>query len=605
MQHRVMLLFTTWVLWANYQIVGEPITPHRWFYVGQYAMEMYALCSLLTLLRHAGCRHQRLCPWLEGAARSLEGLFVTVTYITAAVEAFLYARFYLPFNPAMMTLLLETNGGESREFLTACLHSPKLLDVLMTFGGIAMLHILSLTLGSRLRQRLNVGQYIRQYGGQYSGRTTYVMSVLALVLLGVTLCPWLQEKGKMASYLTVEHTTEIEKVSTTVFYSPCLRLIYSTKFCLVIRQDKEEVVERMLRFESEEVVTPPDETAPTIVVIIGESYNKHHASCYGYDKPTTPKADSLVRRGEMTVFTDAVTPWNITSNAFKDFLSTHSTDQPGTWTEGVLLPAIFRKGGYRVSFITNQFSRSKRQNRSDLNGSFFLNDARLDSMCFDYRNRRRHKWDNGMLDELKKCRDAALADPQSAAQPQLYLIHLMGQHLNYAERCPEQYRTFRAADYDRSDLGEADRQIIADYDNATCYNDKVVGAILSRFQREDAVVICFADHGEEVFDGEIGMYGRNHNAHLTPSILHGEFEVPLLMLTSRRCRRLHPELAAAIRAAADRPFSTDDLPHLLLGISRLGTRYYDPRRDLLSPEFNHKRPRPVKGTCNYDDIIKD
>ena len=52
---------------------------------------------------------------------------------------------------------------------------------------------------------------------------------------------------------------------------------------------------------------------------------------------------------------------------------------------------------------------------------------------------------------------------------------------------------------------------MAHYDNATRWNDEVVDRILSNFANEDAVVVYFSDHGEEVYDGSISLYGRIHD----------------------------------------------------------------------------------------------
>ena len=59
---------------------------------------------------------------------------------------------------------------------------------------------------------------------------------------------------------------------------------------------------------------------------------------------------------------------------FKDVLSTHSTDQKGSWIDGVLIPGVLKKAGYKVAFITSQFYKSPNLGVVDFNGSFFLND---------------------------------------------------------------------------------------------------------------------------------------------------------------------------------------------------------------------------------------
>jgi heptose-I-phosphate ethanolaminephosphotransferase len=53
----------------------------------------------------------------------------------------------------------------------------------------------------------------------------------------------------------------------------------------------------------------------------------------------------------------------------------------------------------------------------------------------------------------------------------------------------------------------------------------------------------------------------------------------------------HPDVVRRVEGATGRRFMSDDLPHLLLGVSGIETVWYDSRRDLLSPDFNVDRKR--------------
>ena len=608
LRHGVFVLFMVILMWTTYSFVGEPRTKHLDFYVMQFLMDLYVFCGMLCLMERWGRKRR---GW-RIAARTAKYTFYAISYVVCFVEAFIYMRFFLAFSPTMLNLAMETNGGESSEFIRSCLQSPKFMEAVRIYGTILAANIACGLWGHRCYEllcrwmlRRGAGSTLRRMTGRFI--RSMLFPTMAAALLGTTGIAWMGEKWKMIDYMLISETTDAEKITSNVFYSPFLRIVYSAKFVQVVHKDTQRLVARMR--ENTLIIDPATvadtlaadsahtkrEAIPTIVLVIGESYNKHHASCYGYPLPTTPNMDRMIRQGEMIVYSDAVSPWNITSNAFKAFLSTHSTDEEGSWTNGVLFPAIFRKAGYRVSLITNQFYRSKRQNRSDFNGSFFLNDPQLDSLCFDVRNARHFRYDYDLLQELDRNRTTG---------PNLYMVHFMGQHVLYKERCPEKERLFTADDYDRPELTEDERQIIADYDNATRYNDYVVSKVIDRFRREDAVVIYFADHGDEVFDGTIGMFGRNHTADLSPEVLRGEFEVPMLMWTSRKFRRSHPDLLRTMREAANLPFATDDMPHLLMGLAAINSPYYKAQRDLLSPTFNPNRKRPIKDIANYDDIIK-
>ena len=59
----------------------------------------------------------------------------------------------------------------------------------------------------------------------------------------------------------------------------------------------------------------------------------------------------------------------------------------------------------------------------------------------------------------------------------------------------------------------------------------------------------------------------------------------------------------AAQKAADKAFSTDDLPHLLMGIAGISSPLYDARRDLLNPTFNDSRKRILKRSVDYDSLM--
>lgn len=570
LRHAAFCLFMALLLWITYDRVHVPMAQPA-FYALQFALDLYLVCCLFCLLPRR---------WAFGA----KCFFYVVAYLLCVVEAFLYARFYIIYSPTMLNLAFETNAGEASEFLSVCFKSPKVWPILLTYGGVAVGNVAVECYGRRLW--LHLCRHFRWIGQGVRS----VFGVLTAVLLLWGVVPWCQEKGKMLAFFSLEKSELTERVSTDVFYSPFYRIVYSLKFIDITRRETHRLIAEM----KEVSVDTCSFLSPNIVIVIGESYNKHHAQIYGYPMPTTPRMAAMAQRGELIVFTDAVTPWNVTSNAFKNFLSTHSTDQQGSWTDGVLFPAIMRKAGYKTAFITNQFYKSARQNKADFNGSFFLNDAQADSLCFDYRNTKHYKYDGGFLGELNGFETGA---------HNLILLHLIGQHLEYALRFPESEVYFSPKDYERKDLDSDALQVVADYDNATRYNDKVFARICDRYRQENVVIIYFADHGDEVYDDGIGMYGRNHSADLTPQILRGEFEVPMMMWFSPSYRAAHPDIVKSAFAAKDKPFGIDDLPHLVLGLSGIRCKYYNASRDLLHASYTGRRPRPIKDLVDYNRVM--
>ena len=80
----------------------------------------------------------------------------------------------------------------------------------------------------------------------------------------------------------------------------------------------------------------------------------------------------------------------------------------------------------------------------------------------------------------------------------LDIFHFLGLHADFKKRYPADFGIFDAKDYDRADLTEQQREILAHYDNAIVYNDLVIDSILRLYEDKDAIAIFVADHGERI-----------------------------------------------------------------------------------------------------------
>lgn len=579
LRHGVFLIAIVVLVIITTAITGRPGSAYG-FYAFQFFVDMYAVCIVLTLLPRIVAQVIKMC-------------FYSISYLLAFAETFLFLRYKLTFSPTMLNLILETNTGEASEFLSASLRNPAFLESLFIYGGILLLNIAAALWGYRLWQYLCT--HLLSHKDEWKrkcGRAVrfWFIPLLTLTCLAIGLVPWVGEKAKMLQFFRNDQTRYAESVKANVFYTPFYRLAHSAHFLSIARQETENLILKLQTFKVDSCAA----TCPNIVVVIGESYNKHHASLYGYALETTPLLSTMAQNGSLMVFTDVISPWNVTSHCFKSFLSTHSAGTPGTWADGILIPTIFRRAGYKVAFATNQFYKSAAQGSIDFNGSFFLNDERMDTLCFDFRNPFRSRSEAEITHLLKRYQPAL---------NNLYLIHLYGQHMEYERRYPMSHKIFTKEHIQRPDLTEQQREIVAHYDNATRYNDEVVTRIFSYFKDQDAIVIYFSDHGEEVYDGDSRMYGRNHTPTPTAAILHAEYDVPFMIWTTKTFRQQRPELVRRIKAAVDRPFSHDDLPHVLMGLAGIATSHYDPTRDLLSDRFQ-PHTRWVKQTVDYDKVVR-
>jgi heptose-I-phosphate ethanolaminephosphotransferase len=262
-----------------------------------------------------------------------------------------------------------------------------------------------------------------------------------------------------------------------------------------------------------------------------------------------------------------------------------------------LFPVLFRNAGYKVFFITNQFVQALNTDIFNLSGGLFLNHDRLSKAQFDYRNTRTHRYDMGLLEDFDSLK-------QYEGNHNLFIFHLAGQHIDFYKRSPDKYKIFTISDYqDRIDINESEKQLVADYDNATYYNDIVIDSIIKRFEDDNAVLIYMPDHGEECFDG-LHRMGRLPTGHYIPEVLRQEFCIPFWIWCSKSYIDTHSDIFKRIGESRTKPFMTDDLPHLLLYLAGISCNSYVETRNLLSPNFNIKRKRMINGKCDYDKSLK-
>ena len=146
--------------------------------------------------------------------------------------------------------------------------------------------------------------------------------------------------------------------------------------------------------------------------------------------------------------------------------------------------------------------------------------------------------------------------------------------------------------------------ILADYDNSVRYNDSIVWAVTQRFADKDAVVIYMPDHAEEIFDGEPYMYGRMHGANIDYRLARNEMEIPFWIWGSPKYRENHPYGWTAIQEARNRPMMTDVLPHLLMYFGGIASPLYHEQYNIVSPAYDTKRPRILKGVTDYNQLKK-
>lgn len=503
----------------------------------------------------------------------LHGVTHAVVIAWTLVQAFLMFFFSRRIDAFVVQMIRETTVRESSEFLHTYLLS---VNVLVFAVGLTVLLLAYLAVAGRVRRVPALP-------------SSPLWLSCALLLWGVVL-------GH--AYFFVGSAEDC--------YAKAAGMPVKSNALFVLRQS----IMQMSDYDEENALcsktlasltsdSPCTSEEPDIVLVIGESYNKYHSSLYGYSLPTSPRLSRLRDAGELFVFNDVVAPSNSTTTCFQYFLSLACVGDGSRWCEKPLLPAIMKKNGWNVVYYSNQFCKEEELGQWDASMGF-INAPSIEPYMFSSRNHRTFDYDMQLLEDYRQHRNSIENERNN-----FIIFHLYGQHVNANQRFPETEAYFHSNDVKRDDLTEEQRQEVADYDNATRYNDMVVSEIISMYKDREAIVIYISDHGEETYDFR-NQHGRTDlNLDTAPDAYHCQLDVPFLIYLSPKYREAHEELCQRIKESTDRPFMTDYLPFLVLDLLGNKSKWSDMSKSALNPCYKAPSRRLVYGTSHdYESVVK-
>ena len=554
---------------------------------------------------------QKISVWIKR-------LFYVIAYMVAIIDAYCFIKFGSTLTPTMLLLVGETNAQEAGEFLKSYLSTDIIFSKLGWVLLVMLVHVVWSVIfsrkdegGRRKENSNNIQDSISQGSKTWKISPSSLLLPLSSIvfLFSLTDC-WKNKEAfhRLMSYQTigeVEH--ELTEKTCANLYQPLYRLAFSIRANQLTAKQVQKLITGIDKVQVDSCAF----TTPHIILIIGESYNRHHAQLYGYEKPTTPRQLKRAQQGELIVYQDVVAPWNLTSFVFKYLFSLYTVGDQGEWCDYPLFPEVFRQAGYHVTFLTNQFLPQAKEAVYDFSGGFFLNNPTLSNAMFDARNEKLSYYDEGLLKDWDNIRGVWRVESgvikeeggrMSSKQGELTIVHLKGQHLDYRTRSPKTRWFFKRDDYDRPDLRPEEIQRLAYYDNAVLYNDSIVDQVIRRVENEQAVVIYVPDHGEECYGPGVHFCGRMHSTEITGRLAHEEFDIPFWIWCSHAFMVEQPELFDAIVRAKNRRYMTDAIPFLLMHLAGIHTPDYREELDILSPQYNEMRPRILKNTTDYDKI---
>lgn len=505
-------------------------------------------------------------------------LIYVLLFIQWVVALFLMRNFHTSYTPEVLRLLAETNRGESSEFLRTWIVAPGTVRALM-IAGFTLLCVL-------------IAEAKR------SSVTAFLSRPVPTVLTAVTLAAlllqglWLGHKLVMPYHNLYELEIAEARYHSNDVFSTLHSSLLTLKFQ---RQETRKAIDLAVQAATTGQATCEADSLE-MVLVIGESYNKWHSSLYGYPLDTSPLITAERDKGLLTIFTDAIAPYNLTSVTIQNMLSLNSIGHGEKWHERPMWPAVMRRAGWQVDLWDNQRDFMVGETfAASLNSFLFAPEivkqvyhAVNDTVC---------EFDGDMVEHYYS--------QWKPAACRLVIFHLMGQHTDYGSRYPHMtdWEVWTPADVpaDAPYIDARRRGIMLDYARATRYNDAVLASIIDHYRNRDAVVVMLSDHGEEVFDYRDFME-RDHNPQKSAEMVRYENGIPLLVWCSPIYTQRHPERANALTHAASRPFMSDNLGQMMLWLGMVDSPWNDSTRNVLHPAYRPAK-RLIYDGLDYDQLV--
>ena len=516
----------------------------------------------------------------------LKGLLYATSYILSILEVYLILFFNTRFSSLILQLIFETTPDEANGFISAYLLTPKVafyLLFLITFIGINIFAEHSKGVKSVIDKFcVKISNYI------------YYLAIFCLLIFG-TIYAYRDIRFSTCLLFSdyAEVLTKLKNYTYGDNYTTLGKIIFSSYSYYSTLNETDILAETLSNISG----VNPNFTSKNIVFILGESHNKYHSSLYGYNWETTSNLNK--EKDNLYVMTDVVSPHNATAKCLRKLFSFSSQDNNLYWAKTPLFPALYKAAGYNVTFFSNQECIEADSNPWNFINNSFISPETIPYL-YDNLNATMHQFDEQLVEEY-----ISIAHTIPAEQAKLTIFHLQGQHVGYEERYPESETVFTKEDYQhRTDLNEKQKEIVAQYDNATLYNDKVIASIIDIFRNEDAIIIYLSDHSDEVCDYR-DHFGRSHEPIIAKGRAMHQYEVPFMIWVSDKYKEAHPDIIKRIENSVNRPFMTDDLPHLMLDLAGIECEWFEPSRSLINDQYNVNRKRLLEDSKqDYDEIMK-
>jgi heptose-I-phosphate ethanolaminephosphotransferase len=482
-----------------------------------------------------------ISPFLLVSCRKIQTVYITAAYLMFSLSIYFETIYYYFFeaflSASSLFVLFDSNRTEATEFLNFY------LDINIVVFSVLMFLIISISI---FKFKTNLRSFKKQ-----SKRP--IVKVLFYVVISIAFL----------------------KFSKLIIYNfPYLILRSSVKYSVeskilgTYKTNATGNFSNVSRLETNE-----DEV---YVIVLGESSSRAHFGLYDYYRATTPNLNAL--KNELQVYNDVISPHPHSISSITKLLTLGNFEHPDKIGEGSIIQ-LANKTGFETFWLSNQRpigiyeSMVTKIALSSTKSKFLTTVHGVQNKVMDEK----------ILPEL----EAFFKDDSSSKK--LIIVHLMGTHLSYANRYPENFNVFKDEPFSNYKSEEISK-IINDYDNAIRYSDYVISQIIEKTKalNKKSFVLYFSDHGEELYK-DFNMAG--HNEDISTKDM---YDVPFVLWQSDKFKQ-----QKQLTIDLDRPYMLDDLFHSLADLLDISAQEVEEERSLFSAKFKNRK-RIILKNSEYD-----
>lgn len=505
-------------------------------------------------------------------------LLLISTYIT---KKFLFSEFEMGYTAETLNLVLLTTPKESSGFIDVYLLSSTGVKYFMMF-------LLSCIFTFCIEWSYN--KWIKKH---ILGKARVLMILALCVILPLGI-------KSHSKYFDLECYPECN--SFTGINAAVKRIVETKK-------DGDHFDEVMIAVDKDVNDSSCTEDSLNVIFILGESLQKAHTSIYGYELPTTPFIDDEHHKGNLFAFQDVITPYSLTTPAMHSIFCLNSISDGEQWHDGVFFPQLFKKAGFNVYMWDSWKDPKYRYNNSFSE----IYTPQATTLWLTDENRQTFSYDSEFAEDFLK-------SISLTCSKNLIIFHHIGSHFPYIDKYPKNDEVFKSTDIKKTEkyITDDKKKLIAEYDNSVAHMDKTIKILANAFRNTNAIVIFLSDHGDEVYDYRDKAVRPSMDENMKAQYLHCMHDVPLFVWCSEKYKNKHPETIQALSTAVMKKGVSDKVGYMVLSLAKIKTKYYNPARDILNPNYkiglrevyfnslNKSTHRVVAGNngLDYDKVIQ-